>query len=108
MARSRRADAAAPRLAQQRQLRRLSNEAVGEHEPRGPRVHRQPRCSGAAAGAVARAVARPRLPGESEPWLLAHVADVVSVALERLLGAMRLHRAGLTHPLTGWHTRRYL
>jgi diguanylate cyclase (GGDEF)-like protein len=49
-----------------------------------------------------------RLPGDSEPWLLAHVADVVSAALERLLGAMRLQRAGLTHPLTGWHTRRYL
>jgi diguanylate cyclase (GGDEF)-like protein len=49
-----------------------------------------------------------RLPGEDEPWLLAHVGDVMSSALERLLGAMRLHRAGLTHPLTGWHTRRYL
>ncbi len=49
-----------------------------------------------------------RLPGEGEPWLLAHVGDVMSAALERLLGAMRLHRAGLTHPLTGWHTRRYL
>jgi two-component system, cell cycle response regulator len=51
---------------------------------------------------------RARVPGDGEPWMLAHVSEVMSAALERLLDAMRLRRGGLTNPLTGWHTRRFL
>ncbi len=47
-------------------------------------------------------------PATAEPWLLGHVGDVMSAALERQLDAMRLRRGGMTNPLTGWHTRRYL
>ena len=49
-----------------------------------------------------------RLLADCEPWMLAHVGEVASAALERLLDAMRLRRGGHTNPLTGWHTRRYL
>ena len=49
-----------------------------------------------------------RVPGDGEPWLLGHIGDVMSAALERQLDAMRLRRSGITNPLTGWHTRRYL
>jgi two-component system, cell cycle response regulator len=45
---------------------------------------------------------------DCEPWLLAHVDEVMSAALERQLDAMRLRRGGHTSPLTGWHTRRYM
>ena len=44
----------------------------------------------------------------SEPWLLSHACEVMSVVLERHLDRMRLRRSGLSHPLTGWHTKRYL
>ena len=49
-----------------------------------------------------------RVPGDGEPWVLAHVGEVMSAALERQLDAMRLRRGGFTNPLTGWYTRRFL
>jgi GGDEF domain-containing protein len=44
-----------------------------------------------------------RVPGDGEPWVLAHVGEVMSAALERQLDAMRLRRGGFTNPLTGWY-----
>lgn len=49
-----------------------------------------------------------RLLEDCEPWMLAHLCEVASAALERLLDALRLRRGGHTNPLTGWHTRHYL
>ena len=51
---------------------------------------------------------RARVPGDGDPWVLAHVGEVMSAALERQLDAMRLRRGAFTNPLTGWHTRRFL
>jgi diguanylate cyclase (GGDEF)-like protein len=67
------------------------------------------RASGALIGCLslgARDGVRP--PGESDPWVLAYVGDIVSAAVGRLLDGMRLRRGGFTNPLTGWHTRRFL
>jgi GAF domain-containing protein len=38
-----------------------------------------------------------RVPGDREPWVLAHVGEVMSAALERQLDAMRLRRGGFTN-----------
>jgi diguanylate cyclase (GGDEF)-like protein len=51
---------------------------------------------------------RARVPGDGDPWVLSHVAEIVSAALERHVDAMRLRRGGFTNPLTGWNTRRFL
>jgi diguanylate cyclase (GGDEF)-like protein len=67
------------------------------------------RARGALVGCLALGTAaRVRVPGADEPALLAHSGEVVGAALERLLDAMRLRRGGVTNPLTGWHTRRFL
>jgi diguanylate cyclase (GGDEF)-like protein len=43
-----------------------------------------------------------------EPFWLAHVAAVVAATLERLFDRARLLRAGMTDPLTGWNSRRFM
>lgn len=67
------------------------------------------RSSGALIGCLSLAAGYGvRVPGEGDPWVLAHVGDIMSVAVGRLLDGMRLRRGGFTNPLTGWHTRRFL
>lgn len=56
---------------------------------------------------VASATARPWLGGLGASWL-DHVAAVLAASIERLFDRARLLRSGLTDPLTGWNSRRYL
>jgi len=51
--------------------------------------------------------ARPWLAGLEPRWLN-HLAAVLSASLERLFDRARLLRSGMTDPLTGWNSRRYL
>ena len=44
-----------------------------------------------------------RVPGEGDPWVLAHVGDIMSVAVGRLLDGMRLRRGGFTNPVSYTH-----
>jgi diguanylate cyclase (GGDEF)-like protein len=51
--------------------------------------------------------APPALSSLESHWI-AHVAVVMSATLERLFDRARLLRSGLTDPLTGWNTRRFM
>jgi len=52
-------------------------------------------------------VAPPAFAGLATHWTT-HVASVMTATLERLFDRARLLRSGMTDPLTGWHSRRYL
>lgn len=56
---------------------------------------------------VASHAARPAL-ATLEPLWMAHVAAVMAATLERLFDRARLLRAGMTDPLTGWNSRRFM
>jgi diguanylate cyclase (GGDEF)-like protein len=56
---------------------------------------------------VASRGAPPSLAGLESHWI-AHVAVVMSATLERLFDRARLLRSGMTDPLTGWNSRRFM
>jgi diguanylate cyclase (GGDEF)-like protein len=51
--------------------------------------------------------APPALAGLATHWT-AHIATAMTATVERLFERARLLRSGMTDPLTGWHSRRYL